>query len=525
MHVINKVAIGLCVILLNAVPIRAQHYSKLWGKDGELWKPGSPLKDFSNVAGYRGGTVPFPRRPVKVSIKDFGAVGDGIADDTKALIAAIKACPEQGAIFIPNGKYKITDWIKLSNLKNITILGEDMFETQLIIPLGLEDIHSSPSKTTGNIPTTSYSWGGGFFWFDNAEEVGIENLSFIFPDLPYIDHFKERGYNMMKLSGTNCWVRNVRGYNADSGIYLHGSYMTLTNILLDAFPGRPMTASSVAKNLRAGHHAIDIQGGDHNLVENYEEKVKYIHSLGSENTATWNVWNRCKGPNIEIDHHNNNSGMENNLWTDIDMGKGLGSEGQRNIDKGGYKETFWNLRSTEILPFDSTSAGIKQGIPVFVNANKYIVVGWWLDWPESEKSKQYDSLPWYEHIGNFDDISPKNIYIAQLKKRLNISNMLPEIQITSPVTNSKVTATTITITAMADDRDGSIVKTQLYINDKLVSAKSTAPFKWTIPVTRKKSYKVSVVATDDKGGSSTDTIKFITGDQLTKDGKMIIFAN
>ena len=512
------------LIILNTGPLMAQRYSNLWGKDGELWKPGSPLKDFSNVAGYRGGTIPLPRRQVKVNIKDFGAKGDGIADDTKALIAAITACPAQGAVFIPNGKYKITDWIKFNNLKNITLLGEDMYETQLVIPLGLEDIHPSASMTTGNIPTTSYSWGGGFFWFDNAEEVGIENLSFMFPDLPYVDHFKERGYNMMKLSGTNCWVRNVRSYNADSGIFLHGSYMTLTNVLLDAFPGRPMTASSVAKNLRAGHHAIDIQGGDHNLVENYEEKVKYIHSLGSENTATWNVWNRCKGPNIEIDHHNNNSGIENNLWTDIDMGSGLGAEGQRNMDKGGYMETFWNLRSTEILPFDSTGAGIKQGIPVFVDANKYIVVGWWLEWPDSEKNKRSASLPWYEYIGNYDDIYPKNIYIAQLKKRLNITNMLPELQITSPVNNSKVTGTSITVTAMADDRDGTILKTALFLNDKLISEKSQSPFKWTFPVTRKSSYKVTVVATDNDGGTSSDTINFTTDTILTENGETIVLT-
>ncbi|WP_197231972.1 glycosyl hydrolase family 28-related protein [Novipirellula artificiosorum] len=212
------VAAALLASLFLASDGAAQHYSELWGERGELWEPGRPLNDFSDQAGYRGGTVPLPRREVRVSVKDFGAIGDGEADDTQAIIDAIEACPEGGAVFIPIGRYKITDWIRIENLENVTIRGENMFETELWFPLGLEDIHSAPTRTTGNIPTTRYSWGGGFFWFDDAEELGIENFSFIFPDRPYEEHFKERGYNMIRLDGTNCWTKNVRGYNAVSGI-------------------------------------------------------------------------------------------------------------------------------------------------------------------------------------------------------------------------------------------------------------------------------------------------------------------
>jgi hypothetical protein len=377
-HITFKIIIGFFIFMISSGTLLAQTYSGLWGQDGELWNPGSPLNDFSNVAGYHGGTVPLPRRQVRVSIKDFGGVGDGVADDTQALIDAIKACPSGGAVFIPNGQYKITDWIKINNLSNITILGEDMFNTKLVFPYSLADLHPSPATTTGNIPTTSYSWGGGFFWFDNAQELGIENLNFIFPDIPWVEHFELTGYNMISISGTNNWIKNVRGYNADSGIFIYGSYTTLTNVLLDAYPGRPIQSTSIVFGGRSGHHAIDIQGGDHNLVENYEETIKYIHSLGSENSATWNVWSNCKGPNIEIDHHS--SGIANNLFTDIDMGIGLGAEGQRSINTNGQQETYWNLRSTQILPFDPTGAGIRQGIPIIPEAKKTIVVGWWLDW-------------------------------------------------------------------------------------------------------------------------------------------------
>ena len=57
-----------------------------------------------------------------VSIKDFGAVGDGVTDDTAAIQAALDAAPQGGAVYVPNGTYKITDALTIS--KAITIYGD-----------------------------------------------------------------------------------------------------------------------------------------------------------------------------------------------------------------------------------------------------------------------------------------------------------------------------------------------------------------------------------------------------------------
>lgn len=43
-----------------------------------------------------------------VSVKDFGAVGDGLADDTAAIQAAINATKSAGALLFPPGSYKVT---------------------------------------------------------------------------------------------------------------------------------------------------------------------------------------------------------------------------------------------------------------------------------------------------------------------------------------------------------------------------------------------------------------------------------
>lgn len=44
-----------------------------------------------------------------LSVKDFGAVGDGIADDTAAIQAAANSLSRGGILFLPTGTYKISD--------------------------------------------------------------------------------------------------------------------------------------------------------------------------------------------------------------------------------------------------------------------------------------------------------------------------------------------------------------------------------------------------------------------------------
>lgn len=63
-----------------------------------------------------------PVYPIGVNVKNFGAKGDGITDESDAIIAAINACPEYHAVFFPRGKYRISRTIVIS--KPIVIRGE-----------------------------------------------------------------------------------------------------------------------------------------------------------------------------------------------------------------------------------------------------------------------------------------------------------------------------------------------------------------------------------------------------------------
>ena len=54
---------------------------------------------------------------VTLNVKEFGAKGDGIQDDTKFIQAAILSCPEESRVLIPKGTYLITSLFLKSNIR------------------------------------------------------------------------------------------------------------------------------------------------------------------------------------------------------------------------------------------------------------------------------------------------------------------------------------------------------------------------------------------------------------------------
>lgn len=156
----------ILMLLAIACPISAQsesrqEYSELWGKEGEKWTPESRLPDFS-FAGYRFGEAPLPDVPVKADVRDFGAVGDGKTDSTRAFLDAV-ASVDSGAILIPAGTYILSGIIRLDK-SGIVLRGEGPEKTILHFTNTLEDVASNMGETTGGRPTSNYSWSGGFIW-------------------------------------------------------------------------------------------------------------------------------------------------------------------------------------------------------------------------------------------------------------------------------------------------------------------------------------------------------------------------
>jgi len=139
--------------------------SALWGERGEKWSALSRLPDFS-FAGYRSGEAPIPTPPVKASVRDFGAVGDGQADDTAAFKRALEAV-QNGALLVPAGRYKITDILTIRK-SNIVLRGEGPDKSVLFFPKPLEQIQPKAEATTTGLATSGYSWSGGLIWVQGS---------------------------------------------------------------------------------------------------------------------------------------------------------------------------------------------------------------------------------------------------------------------------------------------------------------------------------------------------------------------
>jgi hypothetical protein len=107
-----------------------------------------------------------------VNVKDFGAVGDGVTDDTVAIQAAIDAVniAGGGTVFIPNGEYLLSDHINLKSWVFVT--GEASGGKNLHRGSVLVQTTSGKSVIRAGLP---HDESTGFS--DYAFECGIERLS------------------------------------------------------------------------------------------------------------------------------------------------------------------------------------------------------------------------------------------------------------------------------------------------------------------------------------------------------------
>ena len=85
-----------------------------------------------------------------VSIKDFGAVGDGTTDDTVAIQTALN---NAGCIYIPPGVYKTTTILTVP--EGVGIKG-DSADTSVIRPTGCDGLSFSNSNAIGPVPIEDF---------------------------------------------------------------------------------------------------------------------------------------------------------------------------------------------------------------------------------------------------------------------------------------------------------------------------------------------------------------------------------
>lgn len=84
---------------------------------------------------------------IQISVKDYGAVGDGSTDDTTAIAAAVSACAGLGGgiVYFPPGNYKISSTLTI-NQENVVLIGA-----------GGDSLHDGGSGVDG---ATKLTWDG-----------------------------------------------------------------------------------------------------------------------------------------------------------------------------------------------------------------------------------------------------------------------------------------------------------------------------------------------------------------------------
>lgn len=398
-------------------------FSKVWGRDGEAWnKEDGTLIDFS-TAGYHEGRNDFPEWEVGVSVRDFGAVGDGATDDTAAFQKAIAECGEKKAVLIPNGTYLLMDWIGVSEMvdkwvkplskSQYVLRGESREGVTLLLGTGLEDIHPWPQTTGNGRPTTQWSWSGGFLWFQDSSEVGVENLTIRGNGGQYDVHWKEKGYNGIFFRDVeHGWVRNVTLTDVDCGILVNnGRYITIEDVLFTSSDGRASASSFEDNEGVSGHHAINFgDGSSWCVADSIVFENRFHHELGVNGGTNHCVYSNCRGPNLHFDYHTQEDNIPNILFTEIDAGEG--SLVWRNNFYGACSGgVFWNVKGKDLM-LPKKESWVDH--PMLADEMKTLFVGWEGRLPND----QVAGRPWFEEIDP-DRLYPSNIYHAQRRVRFS----------------------------------------------------------------------------------------------------------
>jgi hypothetical protein len=138
-----------------------------------------------------------------VSVKDFGAVGDGVTDDTAAIQAAINAFK---AVYFPPGTYKVLTKLVPTQAVDLIGAGREAVTLQLEVnDFGIETTVSGRSVSicdmtiTGN---TALPANAGISLFDNGDRP-LERLE--------VHGFARQGIRIVQT--VNPILRDIRTYN------------------------------------------------------------------------------------------------------------------------------------------------------------------------------------------------------------------------------------------------------------------------------------------------------------------------
>lgn len=227
-------------------------------------------------------------------------------------------------------------------------------------------------------------------------EVGIEDLAIRFRYEDPKPHLKEEGFNGFGFRFVrDGWMRNVTVENADNafGFLMRTSRSTMRDVTVLG---------------RRGHHGLTISGGSSfNLVTGAVVTVdvadrEWKHTMTIDGRAQGNVVSGISGNKvISLDMHR--ATPFENLITEVQSPANFKSGGNTcNGPHTGARLTLWNAVGTIGQIEEDLLKGIDSQVTIVSRtdrADRFDPDGLWIE--------------------NLDDVSPPNLYDAQLAKRLD----------------------------------------------------------------------------------------------------------
>lgn len=191
----------------------------------------------SSLVGFTQGVTGVVSRTVQsvlretISVKDFGAVGDGTTDDTAAFNLAIAYANSKGGhdragilgttIFIPTGRYKITAGLTTVTVSNVVFQGESRDSAVLLINTTAGVFHFGGGTVAGDIVV-----GGGINNFKIEYQVTPISTSYVV----YADYAYSLQIHDLGLVQIGTLIKCGRTVTYSSGeIYIYGVNGTIAN--------------------------------------------------------------------------------------------------------------------------------------------------------------------------------------------------------------------------------------------------------------------------------------------------------
>lgn len=190
-----------------------------------------------------------------VSVKDYGATGDGVTDDTAAIQAAIDS--GAGVVYLPEGEYVVTTLTFDNTWIAKKFLGDNPWTTNLVSASTTDIL----TFTSAKVPTVENI---GFKPSSNT----VTCINFTLTSQPTVLNCRVNTgpyYRGVETNDNSCYNLTVKGFTVD------GPACAGAHIYVGGSPNNPhiidVYTSSLPINASTYTYGIDLQGATNGIVE------------------------------------------------------------------------------------------------------------------------------------------------------------------------------------------------------------------------------------------------------------------